>query len=63
MAPLYLYTHGIAFSFTSSFRCCADADIVGDSDDVLFHDVTAFSKPVVKLAPVALCKDVDIDGT
>lgn len=57
-------TYGIAFNFTSNFRCCADVDIVGDNDDVLFHDVPLLSKPVVRLPPLLLCNDVDIaDGT
>lgn len=56
-------TYGIAFNLTSSFRwCCADEDIVGDNDDVLFHVVVLASKP--EPAFELLCNDVDIaDGT
>lgn len=57
-------TYGIAFNLTSNLRwCCADDDdIVGDNDDVLFHDVGFASK--TGAAPEPLCNEVDIaDGT
>lgn len=56
-------TYGIAFSLTSILRlCCADDDIVGDKDDVLFHVVVLASKPGAAFE--TLCNDVDItDGT
>lgn len=61
-----MFTYGIALSFTSNFRLWAETDVVGDRDDVLFHDGLLLSNVVaIKLfAPVALCNDVDIaDGT
>lgn len=64
-------TYGMAFSLTSNLRwCCADTDIVGDSDDVLFHVVLFASKPEAAVVvpppppPLLLCNEVDIaDGT
>lgn len=58
-------THGIAFSLTSIFRWCAEAPIVGDSDDELVQEVPLLSKAALRLpAPLTPCSDVDIaDGT